>query len=164
MATKRKYNGVTLKKQYEALKSLTKIDQKRSCYSVQRFWKYTCSLPSFSKFTKETTKRQRGKYQHNIVKDQSFLAEVVYLDAWQQHSYQWPDTFRKSSPSSHIGSPSSHIHIINCTFLKKWSWRNNRNFEQIKSVYRGFRFSSFNLKLWPTLSVREKDIKSGNRR
>ena len=33
----------------------------------------------------------------------------------------------------------------NCTLLKKWSWRDNQNFKQIKSVHRGFKYWSFNL-------------------
>ena len=32
----------------------------------------------------------------------------------------------------------------NCTSLKKWTRRDNQNFEQIKSVQRGFMFWSFN--------------------
>ena len=38
------------------------------------------------------------------------------------------------------------IQWTNCTSPKKWSWRDNQNFEQIKSVHRGFKFWSFNLK------------------
>ena len=28
----------------------------------------------------------------------------------------------------------------NCTPLKKWSWQDNQNFKQIKSVHKGFKF------------------------
>ena len=41
------------------------------------------------------------------------------------------------------------IQWTNCTSLKKWSWRDNQNVEQIKSVHRGFKFWSFNLKANP---------------
>ena len=41
------------------------------------------------------------------------------------------------------------IWLTNCTSLKKWSWRDNWNFEQIKSVHRGCKFWSFNLKTDP---------------
>ena len=41
------------------------------------------------------------------------------------------------------------IRLTNCTSLKKWSWRDNWNFEQIKSVHRGCKFWSFNLKTDP---------------
>ena len=45
----------------------------------------------------------------------------------------------------------------NCTSLKKWSWQENQNSEEIKSVHRGFRFWSFNLKTNPhNQSVKRK--------
>ena len=34
----------------------------------------------------------------------------------------------------------------NRTYLKKWSWQGNQNFETVNSVHKGFRFWSFNLK------------------
>ena len=55
-------------------------------------------LPSFSKFITGTTERQNG----NIWKDQYCLAEVVYIYAWQQHAYQWPDSFRKNFRIWHL--------------------------------------------------------------
>ena len=52
---------------------------------------------SFSKLITETTETQSG----NIWKDQC-LAEVVYIYAWQQHTYQWPHSFRKNSQIWHL--------------------------------------------------------------
>ena len=44
----------------------------------------------------------------------------------------------------------------NCTSLKKWSWQGNRDFEQITSVHRGFRFSCANLKANPHYQSEKK--------
>ena len=54
--------------------------------------------PSFSKLITEMT----GSQSKNIWKDQWCLAEVVYIYAWQQHTYQWPDSFRKNSQIWHL--------------------------------------------------------------
>ena len=82
-------------------KSLTIIDLIKKLPFSSTFLKYTCylekkqgkNLPSFSKLITETTKSQSG----NIWKDQWCHTEVVYMYAWQQYTYQWPNSFRKSS-------------------------------------------------------------------
>ena len=56
------------------------------------------NLRSFSKFITETSKSWSG----NIWKDRWCLVKVVYIYAWHKHTYQWPDSFRKSSRIWHL--------------------------------------------------------------
>ena len=52
------------------------------------------------------------------------------------------------------------IRWTNCRFLKKWSWRDNQNFEQINSVYREFKFDPLISK--PTRIINQLRHKWGN--
>ena len=52
------------------------------------------------------------------------------------------------------------IRWTNCRCLKKWSWRDNQNFEQINSVYREFKFDRLISK--PTRIINQLRHKWGN--
>ena len=93
------------KKTMKHWKSLAKMDLTKKLLFSSTFLKVYLVLgkkirkisTSFSKLITETTETQSG----NIWKDQC-LAEVVYIYAWQQHTYQWPDSFRKNSRIWHL--------------------------------------------------------------
>ena len=118
MITKRKHNEVTLKSKYEALEEFDK-----------------------NRPNKEAT------IQFNVPRST--------LSTWNQPistTVYWIDCFWIFGTTCRENYTQEwwkwrwRIWWTNCTSLKKWSWRDNQNFEQIKSVHRGFKFWSFNLK------------------
>ena len=121
MNTKRKHNEVTLKTKYEALKE---FDKKRP--------------------DKEAT------MQFNIPRitlstwNQPILTIFCWIDCFWIFRTAYRGNYRRGRWKWRW-----RIQWTNCTSLKKWSWRDNQNVEQIKSVHRGFKFWSFNLKANP---------------
>ena len=118
---KKKHNKVTLKTKYETLEE---FDKKRP--------------------NKEAT------IQFNIPRST--------LSTWNQpisSSFCWIDCFwifwktYRSNYRRGWWKWRWRIQWRNCTLLKKWSWQGNQNFKQIKSVHRGFKYWSFNLKTDP---------------
>ena len=123
MATKWKHNKATLKTKYEALKEL---DKNRPNKEVALQF----NVPGSTLLLLEKKKKIYRAFQNLSLKWQrvkvgtsekiNYILLKWFTSAWQQHTYQWPGFFRKSSPSSHMA---------NRIYPKKWSWRSNRNFE-----------------------------------
>ena len=118
MTTKRKHKEVTLKTKYEALKE---IDENRPNKEVATQFNVPRSTLS--------------------TWNQSILTIVCWIDFFWIFWTNCRGNYRRG-----WWKWTWTIRWRNCTSLKKWSWGDNQNFEQIKSIHRRLRFWSFNLK------------------
>ena len=121
MTTKRKHNEVTLRTKYEALKELNKNRPNKEV-AIQ-FNVPRSTLSTWNQPISTTA----------CWIDFFWIFWTTFRGNYRQGWWKWRWRIRRA----------------NCTFLKKWSWRDNQKCGQIKSVHRGFRFWSFNLKANP---------------
>ena len=126
MTTKRKHNKVTLKKMYEALKEFDK-DRPNKEVAIQ----FNVPRSTLSTLNQPILLNRSCWIDQPILLNRLFLNFLNNLQRVGWWKWRW------------------RIRWTNCASLKKWIWRDNQNFEQIKSVHRDFRIWSFYLKANP---------------